>query len=156
VVLAGLVLAVLVVAGILFFTHRPGPKPAKAPALPAPEKDAREAPQPGDVSAQELWRRAEAAAADGQFLEGVRLLHLAVLFLLDRRRLLRYERTRTNGEYVRQVRLAENAPADLHVPFERLTTLFETKFYGDRSCDGGEYAACRGLAEEVRDLAGAA
>ena len=61
---------------------------------------------------------------------------------------------RTNGEYVEQVRLAAEAPPGLRGPFERMTTLFEWKWYGERACDDGEFAAGRRLAEEVRGLAG--
>ena len=66
-------------------------------------------------------------------LEAVRSLYLAVLSLLHRQHLLRYEPTRTNGEYVLQVRLAPQAPPELHAVFEGLTGLFEGKWYGERA-----------------------
>jgi hypothetical protein len=89
-------------------------------------------------------------ARQGEFLEAVRRLYLAVLAQLHRSHLIRYEKTRTNGEYLRQVRLAPEAPAELHASFGRLTWLFDQKWYGDRACDGQEYGACRALAEDVR------
>ena len=101
-----------------------------------------------------LWRRAEELAGAGNFLEAVRHLYLAVLSLLHRQRLLRYEPTRTNGEYVQQVRLAPEAPPDLHVPFEQLTTRFDIKWYGERDCPAGDYETCRALAEEIRSQVG--
>ena len=71
--------------------------------------------------------------------EAVRTLYLAVLSLLHGRQLLRFEPTRTNGEYVQQVRLAPQAPPALHAVFEEFTTFFERKWYGDPSCDAAEY-----------------
>jgi hypothetical protein len=157
VVLAGLAVAVLVVACLRFVQARRGPRTEDRPKpKPAREQEAANLPLPENRSAAELWAEAESRARAGQFREAVRFLYLAVLFGLDRKRLLRYEATRTNGEYVRQVRLAEHAPADLHPPFERLTDLFERKWYGDRTCEAGEYDTCKALAAEVRERAGAA
>jgi hypothetical protein len=78
------------------------------------------------------------------------MLYLAVLSALHQRHLVRCEPMRTNGEYVRQVHLAPEAPPGLHAPFEELTALFERKWYGEGACDGADYAACRRLAEDVR------
>jgi hypothetical protein len=110
--------------------------------------------EPHSQSAKALWQQADELARGGQFLEAVRHLYLAVLALLHRANLIRYERTRTNGEYVRQVRLATEAPASLHDPFRQLTTLFDGKWYGERTCDGQDYNACRALAETIRNDVG--
>ena len=71
---------------------------------------------------------------------------------MHRRQLLRYESTRTNGEYVQEVRLAPQAPTALREPFERLTDLFERKWYGDRGCEPAEFREGHGLAEEIQGL----
>jgi hypothetical protein len=153
--LAGLALAVLVVAAVRFFSSRRGRQPAR----PRPEDTSPEAgpvdaePPPHEQSAEALWRRAEELARAGDFRAAVRALYLAVLSRLHHQHLLSYEPTRTNGEYVRQVRLAEGAPPDLHVPFEHLTTLFEARWYGEGACAAGDYAACRALAEEIQSRA---
>ena len=70
---------------------------------------------------------------------------LGVLVLLHRANLIRYERTRTNGEYANQLR----PHADLHEPFYNLTGVFEAKFYGERTCQPEDYTACRGIAENI-------
>ena len=101
-----------------------------------------------------LWQQADDLARQGQFLEAVRRLYLGVLALLHRANLIRYERTRTNGEYVRQLRLAAEAPTSLHAPFRRLTMLFDDKWYGERDCAGQDFNACRALAEEIRSGVG--
>jgi hypothetical protein len=148
--LGGLALAILAVAGALFWSSR-GPKRPKTMAATgkSPEVPEPQAP-PHEQSPDALWQQADALARRGEFLEAIRSLYLAVLSLLHRRRLLQYEPTRTNGEYVQQVRLAPEAPAELHRTFERLTGLFDLKWYGERACDEADYRACHALAEEVR------
>ncbi len=93
-----------------------------------------------------LWRQADELARGGNFLGAVRVLYLSVLALLHQAGLIRYERTRTNGEYADGLRPRR----ELHGPFCRLTGLFELKWYGERSCREADYQACRGLAEELR------
>jgi hypothetical protein len=103
--------------------------------------------QPGEGTVAGLWRKAETLAGGGEFREGVRTLYLAVLALLHRANLIRYERTRTNGEYAQQLRAHEG----LHEPFVRLTHLFELKWYSDGFCEAGDYRTCREWAENLRD-----
>jgi hypothetical protein len=155
-VLAGLAVAIVAAAGYLFWSSRPSEKPQRTPVVSASARAPLEdLPQPGTTSAAELWRQAEALAGEGRFPEAVRLLYLAVLFELDRRQLLRYERTRTNGEYVRQVRLSERAPPGLHEPFERLTGHFEQAWYGSQPVAAEDYRPFQSLAVQVRDGAAA-
>jgi hypothetical protein len=150
VLLAGLALAILAVAGYLFITRR---REARAPKTqtatgrePAPDGEIR---QVLEESPAALWRQAERCAGEGRFRDAVRVLYLAVLSLLHRQRLIRFEPTRTNGEYVRQVQIAEQAPRALHDPFERLTNLFESRWDGERPCESADYRATHTLAEEI-------
>jgi hypothetical protein len=156
VLLAGLGLAVLIVALVLFLKRPRDPRAPKAMAATGVETTAdSESKQVLEESPTELWRQAEALAGEGRFREAVRGLYLAVLSLLHRQHLIRFEPTRTNGEYVRQVRLSEQAPTELHDPFHRLTNLFEAKWYGERPCETGDYRACHTLAEEIQRLSAA-
>jgi hypothetical protein len=153
--LAGLALAVMVVGAVLFIASRPkGPGPARAPLVAAKtvQQTERQEPPPHERPPAELWREADEQARDEQYLQAVRTLYLAVLSLLHRRQLLRFEATRTNGEYLQQVRLAPQAPAELHTAFGEFTALFERKWYGDRACDATEFHAGRKLAEEMQTL----
>jgi hypothetical protein len=151
VVLAGIVLAIFAVALIFFLSSR-----RDAPAAPRPQKEAQHSaqeeigPQPYEQPAAVLWKQAEGLAREGRHLEAVRLLYLAALSALHHRHLVRCEPTRTSGEYVLQVQLAPEAPPGLHAPFEELTALFELKWYGELTCDGADFDACRRLAEDVR------
>jgi hypothetical protein len=152
VLLAGLTVAVLGVAAYLFVTNRRRVRPQRTrPVAQAAELEAPQLPGPGEKSPEELWRQARTLASEGRLPEALRLLYVAVLYLLDRRRLLRYEPTRTNGEYVRQVRLADNAPEELYTPFERLTALFECRWYGGVPCAAGDFQQGEHLAGDVRD-----
>ncbi len=142
----------VVVVGVLLYLNSPrAPRTPKPPTVsgadnPSPDSDAR---QVLEESPAALWRQADTLAGEGRFREAVRVLYLAVLALLHRRHFIRFEPTRTNGEYVRQVRLSEQAPPELHEPFQRLTNLFETAWYGERLCDAGDYRACRVLADKA-------
>jgi hypothetical protein len=154
--LAGLALAVMVVGAVLFIASRgKGPRPARAPLVAAKtvqQTTQRHEPQPHERPPAELWREADEQARNEQYLQAVRSLYLAVLSLLHRQQLLRFEPTRTNGEYLQQVRLAPQAPAELHAVFGEFTALFERKWYGDRACEAAEFRACRKLAEEMQTL----
>jgi hypothetical protein len=151
-VLAGLLAACVVFAVLLYLRYRKtlvkaAPKISTGAAAQALETVAADLDH---VPAALLWQQADDLARKGNFLEAVRRLYLAVLALLHRARLIRYEKTRTNGEYVRQVRLAPEAPRELHAPFGELTRRFDQTWYGGRACDGGDYGSCRALAEQVR------
>lgn len=93
-----------------------------------------------------LWGQADELARIGRFRDAVRSLYLAVLASLHRADLIRYAPTRTNGEYVRQLRSREEVCG----PFRSLTGLFENQWYGERSCEPADYDRCRRLAEEIR------
>jgi hypothetical protein len=153
--LAGVAVAVVAVALALFFSSR---RAARAPVAPqneaAPDTAEEIGPPLYEQPAAVLWKQAEGLAREGRCREAVRLLYLAVLSALNHRHLLLCEPTRTNGEYVRQVRLAPEAPPGLLAPFEALTDFFERKWYGEGSCDGADYAECRRLAEDVRGWVG--
>lgn len=148
--LAGLLLAVVAVAVVLWRQRSPA-TPGEAPAedVPLPPTEA-PAFQPEEQSAAELSRRAEALARRGEYLEALRCFYLAALTRLHEKELIRYERTRTNGEYLRQLRAAEEA-REVAGAFGRLTRLFDRKWYGDRAANADDYERCRELSAELRE-----
>jgi hypothetical protein len=119
-------------------------KPRQAGSLAARQDDVLEDPAKQDPG--RLWRQADERARAGDHLGAVRILYLAVLAMLHQGGFIRYERTRTNGEYADQLR--RRAP--LQRPLLRLTGLFELKWYGQRACEAEDYHRCRDLAEEIR------
>ena len=153
-VLAGLFLAVLVAGLALLGVHLYRNRARKPKELKSKTADlgAEGEPPPHEQPVAVLWQQAEKLAKDGRYLDALRALHRAVLSLLHRKQLLRYESTRTNGEYVQEVRLAPQAPAELRAPFEQLTDLFERKWYGDRGCEPAEFREGLDLAEAIQGL----
>jgi hypothetical protein len=152
--LGGVALAMVVLGLILYLTSPRSPRAPKSETVAGTEKPTAEndARQVLEESPAVLWRQADTLAGEGRFREAVRALYLAILALLHQQRLIRFEPMRTNGEYVRQVRLSEQAPTELHEPFEQLTRMFETAWYGERSCESSDYHSCRDLASVVRRL----
>jgi hypothetical protein len=148
VVLTGLVAAMLLIAVFLALRHwlqdRSPAVVRRAGQIESGSDDVEIEPAQQDVAS--LWRQSDELASTGRFLEAVRTLYLAVLALLHQASLIRFERTRTNGEYADQLRSRKN----VHGPFLGLTNLFEVKWYGERRCEEGDYSACRGYAESIR------
>jgi hypothetical protein len=147
--LAGCFAAVLVAGGVLLWRNRGDfLSEADQPHRGAGPSVESLAARPEQHTVAGLWRQAEELAAAGRHREAVRALYLAVLLLLHRADRLRLEPTRTNGEYARQLRAWD----ELHRPFTRLTALFEVQWFGNRDGRPDDYAACRRLAENIRDL----
>jgi hypothetical protein len=154
IVLVGLAAAALLV-GIAFAVRQWYKERKKAVVRQQGQLAPRQADHLEDPDKQdpaELWQQSDELARRGDFLAAVRTLYLAVLALLHQAGVIRYERTRTNGEYVDQLR----PRTLLHQPFVRLTGLFELKWYGERACEPEDYRACRELAGEIRGGATAA
>jgi hypothetical protein len=150
--LVGLIVAVvaLVVWQVILW-RREGPRQPKPAPATITRRDEEPLPRPDERSAAELWRRAEVAARDGNFRQALRWLYLAVLFLLDSRQVLHFEPTRTNGEYLRQLRQSEQAPEALRRPFKDLTNRFDVSWYGEAPLGEVEYRELYRLAEAVRE-----
>jgi hypothetical protein len=104
-------------------------------------------PDPNRQNVRTLWDQADQLARAGNHLEATRVLYLGVLALLHQHGLIRYERTRTNGEYARHLR----RQTTVHQPFVHLTGIFEQKWFGERACGADDYHSCRGLAETIRE-----
>ncbi|MHB8995844.1 MAG: DUF4129 domain-containing protein [Armatimonadota bacterium] len=89
-----------------------------------------------------LLKEADAAAATGDFEQALRHLYLALIRNLDRHNLLRYDRSRTNYEYLREVRGQETVAE----PLAALTAQAEAVWYGEQPVEAAYYAHCRALA----------
>jgi len=76
----------------------------------------------------DAWARfAEDFRGRGEWRLALRALYLQLLVLLHERGQIRYERQRTNGEYVLALR---GEPAG--EPFDQLTAIFDRAWYGNR------------------------
>jgi hypothetical protein len=136
--------------------RREGPARDRTKTGPTRSQAEETAQAPHEQAPASWFRQAEELSRAGQFKEAVRALYHAVLSMLHRQQLLRYERTRTNGEYLCEVRLSAQAPPGLSESFERLTRRFDRLWYGDWEGTVVEYSSCRELAEEIRQEVGTA
>jgi hypothetical protein len=145
-VLAALALTLLgLVASRLL--RRRGPAPVVEAAGAAPPAD-RGLPDALERPAEAWARFAEQFARRGQWRLALRALYLELLATLHQQRAIRYERQRTNGDYVAMLR---GTPAG--EPFGRLSAAFDLAWYGNKPFGPGDYDAALGLAREVDRLA---
>jgi hypothetical protein len=127
-----------------------GAKSRKKSAPAAPPLASTETAQEGlDALARdpEDWRaEADALAARGEHRSAVRRLYLAVLVALHRGRIIEYEPSRTNWDYLRRF----TGPSDAKTLFRTLTQAFDFIWYGERPVEAATYAQLsRGAAELV-------
>lgn len=92
-----------------------------------------------------LLAQADAAAQTGNFSEALRQLYKALLYHLNRQRLVRFDHSLTNQEYLRQIR---PYPA-LYNSFHTLTSLAERIVYGCYPCNTSDWEEGRRLAQQI-------
>lgn len=88
-------------------------------------------------SARPLIRESERLAASGDYRGAFRCAYMASVSYLDESKALRFERSRTNWEYLRELDHGGHAAArdELHP----LTLDFDRKFYGREECTRQDY-----------------
>lgn len=97
---------------------------------------------------KENWRaRALALAQQGNFREAVRACYLGLLQMLEQERLLRYNRSKTNWEYLAQL---SSRPL-LSAPMKELTLSFDYIWYGHQVMDARDYVKFYDGCEQVRE-----
>lgn len=137
--LAGLLL--LAVVMYVLFTRRALERGRRAPSRPLDElawSDVRER------APSSLIDEARALAAKGSLREALRALYLAALVSLDRRRLITFDKARTNWQYLRDMPAGE---ARAH--FAELTTVFDHKWYGEEPTTQEDLERCIALTEAL-------
>ena len=87
------------------------------------------------LTSETALQRAEALSRGGNYRNAVRYLYLSALLLLDERGLLRYDRSRTNREYLRTV---SDSPA-LIQPLRTVIEIFDRVWYGFEPIDAQTY-----------------
>ncbi|HMI94295.1 MAG TPA: DUF4129 domain-containing protein [Polyangiales bacterium] len=87
---------------------------------------------------------AAAHAARGDMRAALRALYLATLASLDRGRLIEFEPSKTNWQYIRAMPRGEARKL-----FADFTLIFDRKWYGHEPANADDYAACRRLAEQI-------
>ncbi len=90
----------------------------------------------GALTAGQAARRAEELSHGGDYRTAVRYLYLSALLALDEHGLLRYDRSRTNREYLRSVA----ARPEVATPLREVVDVFDAVWYGFQPLDQQRYA----------------
>jgi hypothetical protein len=138
VVILGLLLAWLQGRGALRAAQRRSTLPGTSLPTEAP---------PHEEDPEALWRESDRLAAAGQHREALRCLYRGVLSFLHRAECIHWEPTRTNGEYLDQLRRAAPELLGLFAP---LVDRFDRVWYGEEPCGPEEYATARRLASDMQ------
>jgi hypothetical protein len=97
------------------------------------------------LTSKGAFKRAETLSMQGDYRNAIRYLYLSSLLVLDEQRLLRYDRSRTNREYLQSI---SSKPA-LANPLRKVIEVFDRVWYGFESVDEQTY---RSYVEHVEDL----
>ncbi len=101
---------------------------------------------PEVLTAEAAFKQAQRLSGDGDYRTAVRYLYLSSLLMLDERKLLRYDRSQTNREYLRSV---------AHLPklesiLRDVIDVFDRVWYGYRPLNEEDYARYAARVTELR------
>ncbi len=99
------------------------------------------------LTSEAAFSRAQNLSRGGDYRSAVRYLYLSSLLLLDERGMLRYDRTRTNREYLRSV--AQDAA--LAEPLKEVVDVFDNVWYGYHELDEESFRHYSGRVEELKE-----
>lgn len=98
------------------------------------------------ISAGQAFERAQTLSAAGDLRSAVRYLYLATLLTLDEQGQLRYDRTRTNREYLASVAQSPRLASTLG----DVVDVFDRVWYGQQSLEPGAFARYSDLVKALR------
>jgi hypothetical protein len=130
----------LTILAYLIATRKKDEDAARAPmgGKSGPIDDPRDRPPSAHLS------DAAALADAGRFREALRALYLATLVALDRRRMISFDPTLTNWQYLKQMPQGEARQL-----FAQFTRLFDFKWYGEEGTSRADYEEARGIADRI-------
>lgn len=99
------------------------------------------------LSSGQASRRAQQLSSSGDYRQAVRYLYLSALLLLDERGLLRYNRTLTNREYLRQL----SSRPDLASRLYPVIDTFDRVWYGFETIDEQSYTRYSGQVSALEE-----
>ena len=136
------ILAGVILVGVLFFAFRHLALDFSADAdLPLETNDAEE-----NLTAQSALSRAQTLSKQQDYRAAVRYLYLSTLLILEEKGLFRYNRTRTNREYIHSV---SDKPEMAQVLGD-VVEVFDRVWYGYEPIDDGEYTSYQDQVERLR------
>jgi len=92
-------------------------------------------------------QRAQTLSTQGDYRNAIRYLYLSSLLVLDERGLMRYDRSRTNREYLRSV----SSRPQLANPLRDVIDVFDKVWYGFESVDEQTYQSYLKHVDELRE-----
>lgn len=103
-----------------------------------------------DISADEALDKASEKSEEGNYRDAVRYLYLSALLLLEERNVLRYDRAKTNREYLRSV---ADRP-ELAQPLRSVVDIFDRVWYGFQPLSASDYQYYQAEVEALRNQRG--
>lgn len=101
----------------------------------------------GILTSKGAIQRAQTLSKQGDYRNAIRYLYLSSLLVLDEQGLLRYDRSRTNREYLRSV----SSRPELANPLREVIDVFDRVWYGFESVDENTYQSYMEHVEELRE-----
>lgn len=141
---AMLIVGLLLVLGLVIYAIRGVRQSVVRDAKARAEAEA-EAEQ---ITATEALDRAQTQARSGDYRTAVRYLYLSSLLWLDERRLLRYDHSLTNREYLAEAR----ANPALHERLSPVIGTFERVWYGQRELAEQDFRAYEEQVQGLRNM----
>ncbi|HEX2998001.1 MAG TPA: DUF4129 domain-containing protein [Anaerolineales bacterium] len=99
------------------------------------------------LSSKGALKRAETLSTQGDYRNAIRYLYLSSLLVLDEQGLMRYDRSRTNREYLRSV----SSKPELAKPLQDVIDVFDRVWYGFEGVDEKTYRSYVERVDELRE-----
>lgn len=99
------------------------------------------------LTSEAAFDKAQALSKGGDYRSAVRYLYLSSLLLMDERGILRYDRSKTNREYLRSV---ANSP-ELAKPLGEVIEVFDNVWYGYHSLEEETFKKYSDRVEELKE-----
>jgi hypothetical protein len=100
-----------------------------------------------NLTSETAFRKAQNLSGQGDYRTAVRYLYLSSLLLMEERGILRYDRSRTNREYLRSV----SSHPNLANPLKSVVDVFDRVWYGYEALDETTYKQYVDEVEELKE-----
>ncbi|RPJ27998.1 MAG: DUF4129 domain-containing protein [Chloroflexi bacterium] len=99
------------------------------------------------LTSKGAFKRAETLSTQGDYRNAIRYLYLSSLLVLDEQGLMRYDRSRTNREYLRSI----SSKPELAKPLRDVIDVFDRVWYGFEGIDEQTYQSYVERVDELRE-----
>jgi hypothetical protein len=99
------------------------------------------------LTSKGAMQRAHSLSGQGDYRSAIRYLYLSSLLVLDEQGLLRYDRSRTNREYLRSI----SSKPELANSLRDVIDVFDRVWYGFESVDEPTYQSYVKQVDELRE-----